>query len=345
MTKRRRLRVALRGGGDQTERWAAALSGLAEVRPPPEHLPGAIDALVLTTGAGDPFARAKEALLADTPVLYAAPFLLSPWQAGILDELSRRQGCLLRFVEPFRYRPGFTFLHRLLAGEEPFWRPLYLRTLRLAQPDGPARIDQLATEELAICETLLNDSPRWVSAVASRRDEVAEVCAVFLTLHDSDGPLAQCTISLAEANSAHQLVAVTASRTVILDDLDPVAPLRIEGGGAPELCAEGPPPVPPRQGGAEGPPAGPDPVAEEANRFLGAVAAGDRAPANGARWTRVAALWWAARQSLSSGGPMEVPSPALRPGDAEPPPLRVIRGGGRPAPAAWQRPPLTVVAR
>lgn len=347
MNDRCRLRVALLGEGDQAAPWTSALPGLAEVCPLPEHLPGAIDALVLAPGVSDPFARAKEALLADIPVLYAAPFLLSPWQAGVLNELSRRQERLLRFVEPFQYRPGFAFLRRLLAGNEPFWRPLYLRTLCLAQTDGPARIDELATEELAICEALLDGTPRYVTAAAGRRDEVGEVRAAFLILHYSDGPLVQCTISLAEATSSRQLVAVTSGRTVIMDELDPAAPLRITSGGEQELFTEEPSLAASCQRRGERMLAspGPDPVVEEARRFLRAVAVSDLSPANSDRWARVAALWWAARQSMSFGGAAEVPIPAFQPGDTEPPPLRVIQGGGRTAPTAWQRPPLAVVTR
>lgn len=345
MDDRCHLRVALLGEGERAERWASALRDLAEVCPLPEQLPGAIDAVVLAPGVSDPFARAKEALVADIPVLYAAPFLLSPWQAGVLNELSRRQERLLRFAEPFQYRPGFAFLRRLLGGKEPFWRPLYLRTLSLAQLDGPARIDELATEELAICEALLDNNPRHVTAAAGRHDEVGEVCATFLILHYSDGPLVQCTISLAEATSARQLVAVTPGRTVIMDDLGAVASLRIVGGEQ-ELFTEEPTLAASCPGRAERVLAAParDPMAEEVKRFVSAVSVGDLSPANSDRWARVAALWWAARQSMSFGGSTEVPILASRPGDTEPPPLRVIQGGGRTARTAGQRPSLTVVA-
>ena len=331
------LRVAVVGEGEGADKWDATLAG-AGVCERPKELSEATDAVVVAPGCGDPFARTKAALLAGIPVLYAAPFLLRPWQANVLNELSGRQERLLRFVEPFQYQRGFAFLHRLLAGEEPFWRPLYLRALRLAPVDGPARIDELATEELAICEALLDSTPRWVTAAASRRDEVAEVSAVFLTLHYGNGLAVQCTISLAEANSAHQLVAVTPDRTIILDDQDPIAPLRIVGKSMQELFTEEASAGPLAQ-------AGPDPLAEEAKRFLRAVAEGDRSSANGDRWTRVAALWWAACHSMSFGGLTEVPSPTSPPGHAEPPLLRVIRGGGRTVPATWQRPPLTLVAR
>ncbi len=334
MDRHRRLRVALFGNGDETERWAAVLQSLAEIAPRRQRLPDGIDALVLTRGADDSFALAREALLAGVPVLYAAPFLVGPWQAATLTQLGRRQGRLLRFAEPLRHRRGFAFLHRLLEGEEPFWRPLYVRSLHLARPDASTRIDELATEELAICDALLGGTPHWVAMTTSRQDEMGEVRAAFITVQYGDGRLAHCTLSLAEATSARQLVAAMPDRTVILDDRDRSSPVRIVGSAEHDLLSDA-------TSGASVPAS--DPLAEEAARFLTGVAEGDASLANGDRWTRVAWLWWAARQSVSAGGPVQVLGSTLGAGRTEPPLLRVIQGGGRSAPAA-RRPPLTLVA-
>ena len=341
MSEDRLLHVALLGHGNRAGRWASALLGRAEVAPLPELPSSAIDAVILAPGTIDPFARAREALLADLPVLYAAPFLLSPWQANLLDGLSRRQKRLLRFVEPFQYRRGFAFMQRLLEGREPFWRPLYLRSTCVVRPGGPVRLDDLATEELAVCDHLLDGRPTHVTASAARRDETGEVAAAFLTVQYSSGPVVHCTISLAEATSVRQLVAVTPERTLVMDELAPVSSLRIAGGREQEAFVEGQA----RGAGREIvlAPAGPDFVVEEVKRFLGAVAAGERTPGNSARWVRVAGIWWAARQSMSFGGQVDVPTP--RRTDATPPPLTVIEGGGGSTEAGRIRPPLTVVAR
>jgi len=324
--------VALVGEGEGARTWRDALRPLADVVPLPETL-GGIEALVLAPGAHDPFARASDALLADLPVLYAAPFALSPWHTARLSELSRARRLLLRFVEPFRYRQGFPFLRRLLQGQEPFWRPRYLRLLCLEEPDAGLRIDELATEQLAVCDALLNDEPRHASAAAVRCDDTGDVCAAFLTLQYGSGTTVQCTISLVEATHGRQLVAVAPERTIILDDLDPVASVRIVGGAEHEpgealdershrLLAS----------------SGVDPVEEEARAFVEAVRSGDRRSANGDRWSRVAGLWWAARRSMTVDGPVEVPAPST-----EPPPLKVIEGGGKTVRRAHGRPSLTVV--
>ena len=336
MSKQRFPSVALAGDGDQAQQWAAALRGQAKVCPLPEQLPAEIDALIIAPGVNNPFARAKEALVAGVPVLYAAPFLLSPWQATTLHRLSSRQGHLLRFAEKFQHRRGFTFLRRLLEGDEPFWRPLYLRSIRLVPPETSTRIDELATEELAICQALLDSAPQQVSATASHSDAVGNVCAAFLTIQYRDGPPVQCTISVAEASSAHQLIAVTSGRTVILDELDPIAPLRVIGAGEQETYTASPP--------ESSTAADRDFMVKEIEQFLQAVSQDNSSFDNSERWANVAALWWAARQSMSFGGPVDVPNPFFLPRDTEPPPFTVIRGGGKTASAAGKRPALTVVA-
>lgn len=338
----RTLRVALVGEGEELRVWRSALRPLATLRPLPEELPGELDAVVLAAGTHDPFSRAKEALEAGLPVLYAAPFLLNPWQAARLSLLAGRQRRLLRFVELFQHRVGFPFLQRLLQGREPFWRPLYLRLLCLAGSDDQSRIDELATEQLAICDVLLNDEPRHVTAAAVRSDDAGGVCAAFLTLQYEGGTMVQCTISLAEAEAGRQLVAVAPGRTVVLDDLDPVASVRVAGS---EHGAESGGSVAPRGEGSHKLIAqvGADPVEAEAKGFLEAVASGSIASANGERWARVAALWWAARQSMSFDGPVEVPAALLQLRSTEPPPLKVIEGGGKTVRTARPRPSLTVV--
>ena len=334
------LRVSVLGRGERAMRWSDAVEGVAQRCPASDERPGDIDALVIAPGVADPFARAKEALLAGLPVLHAAPSLLSPWQAGVLRHLSLREGVLLRFFEPFRYRPGFAFLRRALEGGEPLWRPTYLRTLCLALPGGPGRLDELATEQLAMCDALLDWQPRHVVAAASRRD-AGDVCAAFLTIHSGDAPLVQCTVSLAEVTEARQLVVASADCTVVMDDMDPLASLRVLRAGEEDVIVG----ERARRNNGQLLASPGDAVTSEAARFVEAVAHGDTACSNAERWVRVASLWWAARQSMTFGGATQVPIPAFQARETEPPPLRVIEGGGKTVRSAGRRPALSVVSR
>jgi len=342
MTPSDRPRIAVLGRGEDLERWATAFEPTACVRPVPEEPAGQIDGLVIVRGATDPFGRAREALLAGLAVLYAAPFLLSPWQAGVLRDTALRAGRPLRFFEPFRRRPGFAFLRRALEGNEPLWRPRYVRALCLAAPGGLGRIDELATEQLALCDALLDWRPRHVVAAAAQRSDAGDVCAAFLVVHSSEGPVAQCTVSVAEPAEARQLVAVTPEGTIVMDDLDPVASLRILREREDEvIVGEGS-----RRTRSERLVAcAQDPLTAEARHFVEAVAVGDSSCSNAERWVRVASLWWAARQSMAFGGRAEVPVPGPVARDTEPPPLRVIKGGGKLARPVAARPALTLVSR
>lgn len=330
MAAQSQMPVALLGAGACPASHAQAISRRAELRLSLDE-PGVI-AAVVAASAHDPFKHAQEALLAGIPVLYAAPFHLSPWQASVLEELSSRKKLILRFVEPFRYQPGYSFLQRLLEGREPFWRPLYVRSLYSMRPQAHARLDDLATEEMALYDSLLDVEPLRVSAVAVHCNETAQVCAASITVEYDGGPPLHSMVSVAEASNVHQLVAVASERTVVLDQVDDRVPLRIVGAGSEGHDVS--------FGGENNNPEQGEPFAQELDGFLTAIDARDLSFGNGIRWSRVAATWWAARQSMSCGGSVDVSSVQRK---TNPPPLTVIEGGGRSSGTAGRRPVLTVV--
>ncbi len=339
MTSHPRLHLAVIGDGPEAERWACALRPSARTRSAPEALPDGLDGVVVTRGAGDPFARAKEALSAGLHLLCAAPFALTPWQVATLDELARREGRLLRFAEPFQRLPGFDFLRRLLAGEEALWHPLYLRATSLARRSDAVLLDELATEQLAACQALWPGAPASVTAAVSRSDE-GEAQAVLLIAQYEGGLLLQSTVSLAESASLMRLVAVTPRRSMTLEAGEEAFLLTISEPECNESRAVDAQRAVPQEHRAAS--AAADRLQAEAAAFAEAVALGDLSEGNAGRWRRIAALWWAARQSMISGATEAVKLPQ-GPAKTEPPPLRVIQGGGRTARAA-PRPPLTVIA-
>ena len=139
-------------------------------------------------------------------------------------------------------------------------------------------------------------------------------------------------VSLAEASAAHQFVAVASERTVLFDQMDEQVPLSISGVDAAGQDVS--------FGHNHGSESG-DIFAQELGRFLVAVDASDFSFGNAARWTRVAATWWAARQSMSVGGTAQVPALEQT---KKPPSLTVIEGGGHSSSPAVGRPTFTVVA-
>ncbi len=327
-----RTRIQVLGSGPAAEKWAAALSQTAAVSLVPEEA-SEIDALVVAPGATDAFGATKRALAAGRPVLFAASFSLSPWQAALLDALSRRTGAPLRIAEPFQHHGSLHFLQRLTRGSEPIWPLRYLRTTSIAP--FAARIDELAIEDLATCQALIDLPPRTVTATAAQRDETGGISAVFLAVTYPKDVVVQCSISVVEPVATRQLIAVTRTRTVSIDRLNWAAPLEVAA-TAREAAA------PLRRSITI---ASCDPVAEEALRFVQTVAGRGSSLGNSERWVWVAALWWAARQSMSFGGAIEVLAPKvlLSPSNTEPPPLRVIEGGGR-GTRTTTRPQLTLIA-
>jgi len=290
--------------------------------------------LVVAPGATDAFGATKRALAAGRPVLLAASFALSPWQTALLDALSRRTGAPLRIAEPFQHHGSLRFLQRLTRGSEPIWPLRYLRTTSIAP--FAAHINELAIEDLATCQTLIDLPPRSVMATSAQRDETGGISAVFLAVTYPKDVVVQCSISVVEPVATRQLIAATRTRTVSIDRLNWAAPLEVAA------TARDAASTPLRRSITI---ASGDPVAEEALRFVQRVAGGGSSLGNSGRWVWVAALWWAARQSMSFGGAIEVLAPKvlLSPSNTEPPPLRVIEGGGR-GTRTTMRPQLTLIA-
>lgn len=326
-----RRRVALLGSGRRAEEWAAAVSDAVDLT---SKIDASTDAVIIAPGSRDPFGLAKDALQSGASVLYAAPFQLNPWQAAALEELSRREVKILRFWEPFQYQTGFHFLQRLLAGREPFWRPLYLRSLCIKWPGCRGRLDDLATQELALYDSLIGAAPRSVSAVTVNPGDSTQACAASITVEYDGGPSFHMLVSLVESGATHQLVAVAPERTVLFDQLDRDAPLHILGADeeSHEMALPG------HEAGGECD----DVVKCEVDAFLQAARDRDVSYGNASRWARVATVWHAARESMSFGGSVELPGPVRT--HKEPPPLTVIEGGGHATRKAGRRPALTLVA-
>jgi predicted dehydrogenase len=338
MDREGRARIRIAGDGAYAEAWAAALRRRAIVASSAEDLPGC-DGLVVC-GGEDAFARTRDALASGCDVLFGAPMSLSPKQLSVLSASARKSGALLRFVEHFRYRPGFGFLQRLTRGNDALWRLRYLRMLRLEPATAGLRMDSLMIEQFALCDGLLGRAPARISASAVEQDKRGDAIAIFLAMAYRDGTLAQVTVSRAEALEACQLVAVTDERTIVLDDLDPVAALRVFGGRQTDeerLLGQRSPDAQRMIATRE------DLIERETSRFIGALSGGTAMKSNAERWRRSAEHWYAIRDALAHHGHAGVRLPETG-GLRRKPSLRLIDGGAPGTRAPQVRPPLAVVA-
>jgi predicted dehydrogenase len=318
-----KLRIAICGAGAAEGHWAAAVATSPGLTMAAGRRP---DALVVGPEAPEPFAQARDALEGGIDVLLATPGL-APEELRSLAALAAAQGRVLRFWEPFRAQRGFGFLRRLLGGEEPFWKPLYLRTLRLAPPAAEHPLDALATEELAMLDALLGRGPLAVNASLGCAEGAQGAVAAFVTLNYHDGLAVHATISIAEARPTRQLVVVTDGRSIVLDDgdLPPEQPVSAEYAGQPAWR-------PPTRANATQ-----DPYTSELVTFaelIAARASGDDPSVT--RRLRAAQVWQAVRRSMHAGRPV-----SLTAGVA--PELTLIMGNKKAASKSRKRPALTVV--
>lgn len=363
--------VSVIGEGPLAKVWAGSLARVSGARLLSDAAPGtegttqragpadlaglseqpAARGVVLAGPAADFYASAKRALLAGEHVLHGGPFLLRTHQVATLIELARRQRLLLVFREDRRHQSAFAFLARMVSGAHPFWPPVYARSLRTMPPEAEVdhQVDALAAVEIAAMVRLLG-SPEAVAAVGCRHKGGRGLDAAFLTLFYGNGPVAQVTVSLAEATSAAELTVVAGDRTLTLDDFDLRAPFKLAAlpqepgfsrrSASPGLMQTLDEHLVPKTSVR-------DPVVEQAAAFVEAIASKDLGGSNASLWAQVALVWETALESMAlDGRPVALPWWPSRPRHKKAPPLRVIEGGGSGCGAAEeQRPVFTLVRR
>jgi predicted dehydrogenase len=310
-----------------------------------------LDAVVVAGGANG-FSLARGALLAGKHVLVAGGGLPGPRHVRALQLLAESRSRLLLFGEERLLSPPVGFLRRMLADGDGLWRPLYLRGLSVSQAGqhGAAGIAHLAVEDLAVCLHILDRPVTSVNAVAHCAAGPPLAATIDVTF--AEGIAVGLQVSVAEAWDVRQLVVALADRTVILDERDARAPLKIissssgpSGRGSHRLqgVARG---ADTDRGALAGRSPSVEPVRQQCQRFVEAVARGDVCGGNAAFWARVAAFWEAAERSMAEGGvPVTVESEVDGEYEARRsvPRLRLIRSGGARRDSTLPKPSLTLV--
>ena len=316
-----------------------------------------VDAVLFSEPVGDLLPLLKRALLSNKHIMASSASSISSRQLRELSRLAGKQARLLMFAEERLFHPALVFLRRMLSGKSGLWHPQYLRALSIpgTSNGNTLPIASLALEELALCARLIDAHPETVSAVASHAPGHPEPVAVFLNLTYGEGKVAALQISLAEAQEARQWVFTTVSKTALVDECDPRAPLRIISSNSAAIddsLLRADPPVPLSDWPGEStitPPVVPaDPTMEQCLHFVESALGRDLNRSNARFWSDVASTWEAAEQSMAlSGMPVNVAA-ALGSGQDQArgrPKLRLIRGRGIGSVGDGKRPALTVVSR
>jgi len=188
-----------------------------------------IDAIVLSTPASTHFELVRSTLETGRHVLVEKPMALTTEQCEKLCELAERTRCVLMVGYTFLYNAGIRKLKECMETTD-FGCVYYLHATRTNL--GPIRQDvnaiwDLAPHDIAIFNYLLNQQPKWVSAVGTcvlrnTREDVG-----FVTLGYANNVIGNIHVSWADPNKVREVVVVGSRRRVVFDDLNNLERVRI----------------------------------------------------------------------------------------------------------------------
>ena len=337
----RPMTIAVAGTGVHADAWARALRGIDAVEI--QRLPTMtdddllaqlahpeIDAVAFALGDGAPpvadiAAAIRRVVMAGRHVLVSGPVALSSKQLRALDDLARRRARVILFDAAGMADDRIAFVRKMTAGAHALWHPRYIRSLRTGVC-GRATLDELAIGDLSVVLTLAGSLPAQVAAVAPRfDDESGAVDAVMTTLSFVSGVIARVDVSLVEPMRRQEIVIACGGRTIVLDALDPRAPLQIQataGHRGPQRDGQWSETI------TEHPIVeSADPHSRVAAAFVAAIRAGDTAATNAHVLANAALVWETARASIARGGePLSLATTDIIVENR--PSLHVIQGGG-----------------
>jgi hypothetical protein len=303
------LLFKLLGTGETTLPWSAELPAILPCATTNDLDMDGVDAVLVAGSLGeDEFEVARQALLAGLPVLVAKPAQLAARQIIGLSRAARRGSGLLRFAQVWSWQRKAGDLQRLRAGAESLLQTRSIDILRLADRHSIGSLACCLREELAWIASFRHDHPIGVRATTN--ETAREACSsALVSLLYGDGTALRCTAALTEGIDSRQVHAGGSDRKLVLS-AGPVA--SSDGNDRYELV-----------------------------RFCEGVRTHDGSLGNHALWSHIAALWADVEHSLSMDQPLGARNERSQ--NTNPPPLRLIEGGGRSG-RHGPRPRLTLVA-
>jgi predicted dehydrogenase len=188
-----------------------------------------LDAVVIATPASTHAPLVRQALERGKHVLVEKPMALDADSCASLCHLAASSGRVLMVGYTFLYNAGVRKMKEQLAPEL-FGQPYYLHATRTNL--GPIRQDvnavwDLAPHDVAIFNYLLDEEPKWASAIGTRvlrndRDDIA-----FATLGYDNNVVGNIHVSWADPNKVREVVAVGSRRRVVFNDLNDAERVRV----------------------------------------------------------------------------------------------------------------------
>ncbi len=343
------IKVAIAGAGPEAERWLRALRGVEDVAAERIDLTDdellrvlsgdSIGAVVFAGETPDLAGAVKRALMANRHVLVSGATAISSKQLLAFDALARRRNRVIVFDTGAFADERVDFVRKMTVGPQALWRPLYIRSLRTGA-NALHSLDELAIADIAFVLEMIGGAPSRVSAVSPRvDDETGAADIAMITLMFDGGSSARIDVSRIEPEPRHEVAIVCDGRTLLLDGYNARAPMQILASAR----HRGP------QAGQWGETVSEHPAVELSDRlaraaaaFATAVRARDVESSNARTLASAAAVWEAARTSITANG--EMVDIGRRAAEPQRPALKLIVGGGH-FDASYPAPELTLIGQ
>ncbi len=196
-----------------------------------------IKGIVIASSAVSHFPLAKESLLAGKDVLVEKPMALNVEDAEEMVRIAEEKKRILMVGHLLIYHPVVDRLKEMIASEE-LGRINYIYTQRVNL--GVIRQDEnalwsFAPHDLSVILKLLNERPVVVSAHGESYIQKNIEDVVFLSLHFSDGKMANIHLSWLDPHKVRKITIVGSKKMVVFDDMEASEKLKIYDKGVGSL--------------------------------------------------------------------------------------------------------------
>jgi predicted dehydrogenase len=196
-----------------------------------------IKGIVIASSAVSHFPLAKESLLAGKDVLVEKPMALNVEDAEEMVRIAEEKKRILMVGHLLIYHPVVDRLKEMIASEE-LGRIHYIYTQRVNL--GVIRQDEnalwsFAPHDLSVILKLLNERPVVVSAHGESYIQKNIEDVVFLSLHFSDGKMANIHLSWLDPHKVRKITIVGSKKMVVFDDMEASEKLKIYDKGVGSL--------------------------------------------------------------------------------------------------------------
>ncbi len=201
----------------------------------------AVEAVAIATPAATHFDLVRAALEANKHVMVEKPLTPSVAEGQKLAYLARRSGRILMCDHTYCYTPAVQRIRQLIRGGE-IGEIQFVDSVRinlgLVQPDVDVLWD-LAPHDLSVLDFVLPEDIIPVAIAAHAGDPIGagKACMAYLSVWLSNGALAHVHVNWLSPTKIRTTLFGGSRRTIVWDDLNPIARLMIHDRGVDKVPA------------------------------------------------------------------------------------------------------------